>query len=348
MKNITLKQIAKELGLSISTISKALNNSSEISQETRDKVQAFAKLYNYKPNMLAQNLRQNKSKTIGVIIPEIIHHYFSEVISGIESVANAAGYQVMIGVSNESTSKERLQLDMFIKHHVDGLIISLAKETQKSEDYSHIQELLQNNVPMVMFDRVLEGFPCDKVVVDDFNGAKRAVKYLIESGSQNIALITTEDSLSVGTLRKNGYLRALEEKNLPINQDLILRIENHLYGEDFKEEFNQKVQQFLINNPKIDAIFAVNELFAIKAISALRKQNKQVPNQVKIIGFTDGVLSRNSTPTLTTVRQHGILVGENAARKLLDRIEDAELSNYETIIIKTDLIERESTIQKNV
>ena len=224
-RKVTLKQIARELDVSISTVSKALRNSKEISEDTRDKVQAFAKLYHYRPNSIALSLKNRKTKTIGIIIPEIVHHFFSKVIRGIELVANNRGYNVIVGLSNESFSKEVINMEMLANGSIDGFILSISRETLFQQDYHHFNETINQGMPIVMFDRIVKEVNCDKVIVDDLKGAKNAVEKLINTGSKNIALITTKDYISVGKLRTQGYLEALEEHKIQPKSSLILKVD---------------------------------------------------------------------------------------------------------------------------
>ena len=345
-RKVTLKQIAKELDVSISTVSKALRDSLEISQETRDKVQAFAKLYNYRPNNIALSLKNRKTKNIGVIIPEIIHHFFSEVINGVELYANQRGYNVIIGLSNDSFDKEVINMEMLANGSIDGFILSIAKETLLLEDYHHFKESINQGMPIVMFDRVIDEIGCDKVIVDDVKGAKIAVNKLVANGCKNIAIITTEDYVSVGRLRTQGYLVALEENHMEPDTNLILKVDDKFATEDNLDVLEAEISQLLKNNEAIDGILAVNETYALTAIKAARKLGRQIPNDIQVIGFTDGVLSRHATPSLTTVKQHGQEMGKRAAELLIDKLENEseELEeHYRTVIIETDLIEREST-----
>ncbi|MBV7269546.1 LacI family DNA-binding transcriptional regulator [Winogradskyella luteola] len=346
-RKITLKQIARELDVSISTVSKALRNSAEISEDTKQKVQAFAKLYNYRPNNIALSLKNRKTNTIGIIIPEIVHHFFSKVIRGVELVANNRGYNVIIGLSNESFSKEVINMDMLANGSIDGFILSISKETLQLQDYHHFNETMSQGMPIVMFDRVVSDIKCDKVIVDDLNGAKNAVKKLIENKCKSIALITTKDYVSVGKLRTQGYLEALEEHKMTPKADLILKIDDTLDYKVDLEELESEIEQLFKSNKKIDGVFAVNELYALSAMKVARKLGLDIPNDVQVIGFTDGVLSKHSTPSLTTVSQHAQHMGEKAADLLIDKLEneineDAD-EEYQTVIIATDLIEREST-----
>ncbi|WP_047550611.1 LacI family DNA-binding transcriptional regulator [Psychroserpens sp. Hel_I_66] len=349
-KKITLKQIAKELDVSISTVSKALRNSIEISEDTRQKVQAFAKLYNYRPNNIALSLKNRKTKTIGIIIPEIVHHFFSKVITGIELVANKRGYNVIVGLSNESFDKEVINMQMLANGSIDGFILSIAKETLQQQDYHHFTETINQGMPIVMFDRVVKEIPCDKVIVDDVKGAKKAVDKLISNGCKNIAIITTKDYVSVGKLRTQGYLEALEDHKINPKASLILKIEDKLMSDDHLDKLEKEVEQLFQSNDGIDGVFAVNELYAVTAIKVARKLGLKIPESLQVVSFSDGVLSKHSTPSLTTVSQHGQEIGEKAADLLINRLEAEEVDYddeteevYETVVIETNLIEREST-----
>jgi len=345
-RKVTLKQIARELDVSISTVSKSLRNSKEISEDTREKVQAFAKLYNYKPNNIALSLKNRKTKTIGIIIPEIVHHFFSKVIRGIELVANKRGYNVIVGLSNESFNKEVINMEMLANGSIDGFILSISKETLLKQDYHHFHETIDQGMPIVMFDRVVNEVKCDKVIVDDFEGSKKAVNKLIESGCKNIAIITTEDYVSVGKLRTQGYLQALDEHKIEPKSNLILKVDDELDSEDHLDDLESKIETLFKENKKLDGVFAVNELYALSAIKVSRKLGKIIPENVQIIGFTDGVLSKHARPTLTTVSQHAQQMGEKAAELLINKLEsvaDDEDERYQTVVIETELIEREST-----
>ncbi len=335
-KKITLKHIAKELDVSISTVSKSLKNSSEISEDTREKVQAFAKLYNFKPNNIALSLKNRKTKTIAVIIPEIVHHFFATVISGIESIANENGYNVIVCLSNESFDKEVINMEMLAGGSIDGFIMSLSKGTQSKGDFHHIQEVINQGMPVVMFDRITNDIFCDKVIIDDKTAAQDAVNYLIFKGEKKIGLITTVDYVSVGKYRTDGYVQALRQNNLIVKDELILKIEDI-------DNCAVEIENYIREND-IDGVFAVNELFAVTAIKAARKLGKSVPEDLSVIGFTDGIISNYSTPSITTVSQDGIIMGQKAAKLLIDRLENDEDDEfYTTEIVETHLVEREST-----
>ncbi|WP_111709437.1 LacI family DNA-binding transcriptional regulator [Lutibacter citreus] len=333
---ITLKKIANEFGVSISTVSKALKGSHEIGEELRGKIQAFANYYNYKPNNLALQLRSQKTSVIGVVIPEIVHHFFSTVIDGIEHYANNKGYNVMVCVSNESYEKEVLNFNVLANGSVDGLIVSLARGTQESRKYDHIKGLVKDEFPFVMFDRVVDEIECDKVIIDDMGGACKATEHLIETGSKRIALLSTKDFVSVGLLRKEGYIKALYQAGYTVEDDLIYKIDDskNLYDQ-IKKVFESPIMP--------DAILAVNEVYAANALIIAKEKGYSVPEDIAIIGFTSGLISEFTSPPLTSVRQHGFLMGEQAAELLINRIEQKEPQGFKTEIISTSLKIRKST-----
>ncbi|WP_035669717.1 LacI family DNA-binding transcriptional regulator [Flavobacterium sp. 83] len=333
----TLKQIAKELNVSVSTVSKALNDSPEISELTKIKIKEYAKLKNYKPNVIGLNLKNRKTKTIGVIIPNILNSFFAKVFSGIEKIADEKGYNVIMCISNESLEKEAHTLEMLSNGTIDGFILSVSEEAQKLHEYNHFKEIINDGTPIVMFDRIAEGVDCDKVIVDDFDSALNSTQYLIDLGCKNIALFSSVDNLSVGILRSEGYLKALANNNIPVNENLIIRT-------DSEDDLKDKIENIFEKNI-IDGIFALEENDSVAALRIAIKKGYKVPEEISIIGFADGILaSRRLSPSLTTVSQHGIEIGEVAAKLLIDRLESKEENlPYETVVIKTKLKEREST-----
>ncbi len=334
----TLKQIAKELNVSVSTVSKALNDSPEISEQTKTKIKEYAKLKNYKPNVIGLNLKNRKTKTIGVIIPNILNSFFAKVFSGIEKVADEKGYNVIMCISNESLEKEAHTLEMLSNGTIDGFILSVSEEAQKQNNYDHFKEIINDGTPIVMFDRIAEGIDCDKVIVDDFDSALDSTQRLIDLGCKNIALLSSVDNLSVGKLRFEGYLKALEKNKIPVNTNLIIRT-------DSEEDLKVQMEEVFAKN-KIDGIFALEENDSVAALRMGLKKGYKIPEELCIIGFADGILaSRRLSPSLTTVSQHGIEIGEEAAKLLIKRLEDdsEEEPPYETKIIKTVLKERETT-----
>lgn len=334
---ITLKKIAKEFGVSISTVSKALKDSHEISEETRGKIKAFADYYNYKPNSLALQLRNQKTSVIGVIIPEIVHHFFSTVIQGIEQYANSKGYSVMVCVSNESYEKEVSNFSVLTNGSVDGLIVSIARETQENQMYNHFNALIKDDFPLVLFDRIIDDVQCDKVIIDDIGGAFKATNHLAEIGAKRIALITTQDYITVGSLRKEGYLKSLITNKIPVDETLIYKINDN---EDLYEQIEKIIN---VPNPP-DAILAVNEIYAAIALKIAKKRGFIIPSDIAIIGFTSGLISEFTDPSLTSVEQHGDLMGRQAAELLIDRIENTAPKEFQKEVISPNLKIRESTL----
>jgi LacI family transcriptional regulator len=334
---ITLKDIAKELDVSVSTVSKALKNSKEISKNTKDKIKAFAKFYNYRPNNIALSLKNKRTKNIGVIIPDIVHHFFTTVFRGIEKFANKRGYNVIICVSDESHDKEVVNMEMLANGSIDGFILSLSAETQLKNDFTHLKELIDQGIPIVLFDRVTSEIECDKVILNDRDIAYEAVEHLITSGCKHIALVTTDSYFNVSESRKDGFLDALRDNRFEFDGNLILTLPYNLENDNLILEFFQ--------SNTIDAVLCVNEIFAIQCMSIIQQLGYSIPNDISIIGFTNGNLSKFSKPRLTTVAQHGDEMGKKAAKLLIDRLEhEGEGADFVTKIVKATLIKRGSTI----
>jgi len=333
----TLKQIAKELNVSVSTVSKALNDSPEISEQTKVRIKEYAKLKNYKPNVIGLNLKNRKTKTIGVIIPNILNSFFAKVFSGIEKVADERGYNVIMCISNESLEKEAHTMEMLSNGTIDGFVLSISEEAQKLNDYSHFISIINDGTPIVMFDRTTDEVECDKVIVDDFDSGHNATQHLIDLGCKNIALISSVDNLGVGKLRAEGYLKALRDNNIEVNENIIIRA-------DSEDDFAEKVNDLYSNN-LVDGVFALEENDSVIALRVGVRKGYKIPKDLKIIGFADGILaSRRLSPSMTTVSQHGIEIGEEAVKLLIDRLESKEEHMpYQTVVIKTQLKEREST-----
>lgn len=332
----TLKQIAKELGVSVSTVSKALNGSPEISEPTKQRVQEYAKLKNYKPNVIGLSLKSRKTKTIGVIIPNILNSFFAKVFTGIEKVADEKGYKVITCISNESMEKEINILEMLSNGTIDGFILSISKEAQKMQQFDHFKAIINEGTPMVMFDRIADEVNCDKVIVDDYESAINATNHLIDTGCKNIALFTTIKQLSVANLRAKGFYKAFEQKGLKVNEKLIIQTDN-------VEEFDDKVKDFFDKNI-VDGVFGLDEHSSVTAIKIGLKKGMKIPEELSVIGFADGVWSRRLTPSMSTVSQHGPEIGEVAAKKLIERLESKDKKiPVETKIIETELRQREST-----
>jgi len=334
---ITLKDIARELEVSISTVSKALKNSEEISRDTKEKVQAFARLYNYKPNNIAISLKNKRTKNIGVVIPDIVHHFFTTVIRGIEKYANARGYNVIVCLSEESFDKEVINMEMLANGSIDGFIMSLSSETQQKGDYNHLKEVTEQGIPVVLFDRITNEIECDKVVIDDELGAYMATKKLIEQGRKKIALITTDDYLSVSKARTVGYKKALTEMGIGVDESKILKLPTM--------EMDEAGIKTFLETQELDAVLCVNEIFAVYSMRLAQKSGLRIPEDISFIGFTDGVLSKYANPSLTVVAQHGEKMGEMSAQMLIDKVESEEdEETYQTKILEPTLVIRDSIV----
>ena len=338
MKRLTIKDIAKEFDVSISTVSKALNDSYEISVSTKEKIKKYAKANNYKPNFNALSLKNRQTKTIGIIIPNMLNYFFAQVFNGIEKVANDRGYKIISCISNESFKKEVETIEMLSNGSIDGFILSIAEETISKSNFNHFQEVMDNGTPIVMFDRVADNIKCDKVVTDNFDSARSTVAYLVKSGHQNIAFISTINNLEIGRRRQLGYLKGLEDFNIKVEKNLIINIDD-----DYKNY--EKVLEPIFKNNTIDSVIATDESSAIAAMKVAIKKGHKIPENFSVISFSNGILARHSSPRMTTVSQHGEIMGATAAEMLINRLEDkSEIKKKtETVIIKTDLVERNST-----
>jgi len=332
---VTIKDIAQELGISPSTVSRALKNHPDISPVTKKAVNDLARRLNYQPDAVALSLRQNRSNTIGVIIPEIVHYFFSSVISGIEDVAYDAGFTVIICQSNELYDREYSNAKTLLSHRVDGVLVSITKET---DDYQHLYAIKERNIPVVFFDRIVPGFLADQVIIDDKEAAYRATRHLIEGGRKRIAHFAGPQNLLIGKLRKEGYMDALRKAGLPVEERLMKEA-------DTFEKAHIYATSLLDSGHLPDGIFAVNDLTAIGAMQTLQKRGVKIPEEVAIVGFSDGRFSGMTDPTLTSVDQHGYEMGTMATKMLLKRIisKDQDLP-FETKILNADLIIRDSSV----
>ena len=334
-QKITIKTIAKELGVSTSTVSKALKDSHEISVETKEKIKAFADYHNYKPNNLALQLRNQRTNVIGVMLPKIVHHFFSTVIKGIEEGAREKGYRIMVCFSNESYEHEVENLKVLSNGSVDGLIVSISNETLENKSFSHFHDLIVEEIPLVMFDRVQDEIHCDKVIVDDVGAGYKATKHLLQTGCEKIAILTTPKHVVVGEDRKRGYERALKEYGIKVNSKLIIELDESL-------EIDLQITK--VFNESIDAIFAVNEIYAAKAIRIAKEKGIKIPEELSVVGFTDGLISEYSSPSITAIVQHGITMGRQAVEMLIERIEkENEKLPPRVKVISSNLHLRESS-----
>ncbi|OIP84694.1 MAG: LacI family transcriptional regulator [Porphyromonadaceae bacterium CG2_30_38_12] len=330
---ITIKDIGRALNISPSTVSRALKNHPDISQSTKDSVNAYAKEFHYKPNTLALSLRMSKNNTIGVIVPEIVHYFFSSILSGIEQIANSEGFNVVLCQSDENYEKEVSNTKALIATRVSGVLASLSKHTN---NYDHYRDVIDSDIPLVFFDRICIDISTDRVVVDDYAGAFAAVEYLIQTGCKRIAFYSSPLQLEISKNRKNGYLDALIKYGLQVDESLIKVC-------DTREEAIVITPEILDTPNRPDGFFAINDHCAAGILYACKLAKLRVPEDVSIMGFSDGELARACDPMLSTVEQHGYEMGRHAAKLLIDKINGVTHGQYTNKIVKTNLIIRGTT-----
>lgn len=335
--SLTMRDIAKEFGISVATVSRALKDSPRISAERRAAIQQYAREHNFAPNVIAESLRQSRvkpMKVIGVIIPEFTHFYFSSVLSGIEQEASARGYRIMVAQSDECYEREVKICQSFFENKVCGVIVSQAKDTQK---YDHFQRLIDAGVPLVFYDRICTGVNASRVVVDDYMGAFNAVTHLIETGCHRIAFYGSSMTLEISKNRYNGYRDALLKHGVLPDDSLIRFCDNRADAEAITPEILQ-----MENRP--DGFFAVNDDTAIGILYTAKRMGLRVPDDVSICGFTNGQRAVACDPMLTTVEQRGIMVGEEAANILIGQVEETiPREKMVRRIVRTRLIIRGTT-----
>lgn len=334
MESVDLKKLAKLLNLSPSTISKALRDSFDISKETKARVIALANELNYQPNPNASSLRRHKSKIIAVVIPEIANNFFTLAINGIESIAQEKGYHVLIYITHEAVEKEVA----FIKHlhsgRVDGLLISLSSSTK---DYGHLKEFQDHGLPIVFFDRVYEQLNTACITTDDYESSYKATQHLIEKGCTKIAHLMFSESTSIGNKRMQGYVNAIKDNGLPFDGKMVVHCTN-------SDERDYKLLEELFSTNRPDGIFASVERYAILSYDICKRLKLSIPEDVKLISFSNLKTAAFLNPSLSTITQPAFDIGREAASimfKALDK-KTFELKK-ENIVFKSTLIERDST-----
>lgn len=335
---ITIKDIAKEFGVAVSTVSRALHNSNEVSDELKKNICDYAAAHHYQPNMLATSLRNcrvERTKTIGVIIPKFVHYFFSCVLSGIETTASHQGYSIMVAQSDEAYENEKKIMQRFNAARVCGVIVSLAKDTKQ---YDHFQELLNIKVPIVFYDRICTELKTSRVVVDDYAGAFEAVDYMIKTGCRRVAFLGSVMTLEIAKNRCNGYKDALLKNHIKIDERLIMQC-------DKQGDAHLLLPKLLLDKDRPDALFAINDDIAFEALQVCRELNLDVPKDVSICGFSNSTITKVCNPQLTSVEQRGYDVGVEAAKILINNAEnkdeDIKIKNK---IIETTLVVRGSTL----
>ncbi|RAJ11437.1 LacI family DNA-binding transcriptional regulator [Arenibacter echinorum] len=336
---VTIKDIARELNIAPSTVSRALNDHPALKKETKDAVKALAEALDYQPNLLALNLLQKKSNTIGVIVPEITGHFFSAIITGIQDVIVDSEYNIMICLSNESYEEELTIVKRLSKIQIDGVLVAPSSETK---NFDHFRRLQKSGIPVVVFDRDCPGLEADKVLVDDYFGAFQAVEYLIGTGCKNIAHLGGPLNLSTTEQRLQGYMDALEKNKVPVNRDYIV----HVPGFSHKDAV-KATKKLLELQKHPDAIFAYNDKIAISAMHIVKKMGLQIPDEVSVLGFDDEPHSSFITPSLSTVWQPVYSMGMLSARILLSHLNNKNnILDFRKEVFKPELVIRASSKEK--
>jgi LacI family transcriptional regulator len=331
---ISINDIAKALGISPSTVSRALKDHPDISTETKKIVQEYAARVNYRPNALALSLKKQRSNTLGLIIPQIVHHFFSSIISGIEELAYSKGYRLIICQSNEDYQREVINTQVLFDHRVDGILVSQSKTTRESD---HFKDLIDSGIPLVFFDRICESLATDRILTDDYGGAYLATKHLIERGARKILHLASPDHLQIGRQRAEGFLKAVCDSSLSADDQKILQC-------DTREEVFELKDKILELASGIDAIFAVNDFTAIAAMQIIQQAGFKVPMDIKVVGFGNDPIAGIAHPTLTTIEQDGFTIGNTAVELLIKRIENpSTFIDFQNIVIPVRLFQRESS-----
>lgn len=335
MAQFTIKDLARELGISPSTVSRALRDHPDISKATKKRVTEAAEKFNYQPNQLAQSLQKKRSNTIGVIVPEIRHHFFSTVISGIEEIAYENGYTIMVCQSNETLAREILNTQALVANRVAGLIVAVSSETT---NYDHLSGVLKQGVPLVQFDRVVEELPTSKVVVDDYTASYNAVTHLIESGYRRIGHMAGQDGIALNKHRYDGYRDALRDHGLEYEEKF------HLHGGYREEDGRKGAARYLAMDELPDAILAINDPVAVGLFAEFKKAGVRIPDDVALVGFSDTPAAALIDPALTTVYQPAFEMGRTAVTLLLKQFSQEDGTfDPETVVLDTKLLVRGSS-----
>lgn len=334
MDNVNIKKLAQALNLSTSTVSRAFRDNSDISKETKERILAMAKEMNYQPNHYASNLREQKSKTIAVIVPELGNNYFSLAIQGIEKVASAKGYHILVYATNDQFEKEV----SFIKHlhngRADGIIMSVSGE---ANDHNYLNELSKRRLPLVFFDRVYEDIVTPRVITNDYDSSFSATKHLIQQGCKRIAYLAVNKTLSIGKTRMQGYIDALKKYKIPFQDELIIDCTNN-----YKENIGLLKQAFI--NLKPDGVFTSVERLAFATYYACYDIKLSIPDDLKVIGFSSLAIAPLLNPALSTITQPAAELGKTAAELLFKMLESPnEVSLKSEVILNSKLYPREST-----
>jgi len=337
IKKVTIHDIAAQLKMSASTVSRAMADNPRISKKTRSLVKSTAIEMNYKPNQLASNLRRGKGKMVGVIVPRISRHFFSHVISGIESITNPAGYNLIICQTNESYETEVKSLQTMLNNRVDGVVMSISSETINIE---HIKSTIEEKIPLVFFDRTPNGIDVDSVQNDNFTAGYEMTKHLIDQGYRRIAHFAGPLNINIYRDRYNGYRKALDEAGVVYDDSLLF---NNVITRPKGEETAMNI---LKSGNIPDAVFSVSDYAALGALLIFRKHGIKIPGQMGMSGFANEPFTELVDPSMTTVEQYGEEIGKNAVRLLIDRIEGGQNDASRLVSFKPKIIYRKSSMRR--
>lgn len=335
MTKPTIIDISKATGFSKSTISKALNNSKEISKKTKEKITNYAREINYKPNFYASHLRKNIIKNVAIVIPDVLNFYFAKVLKGAQQEFFSRGYDLMCFFNDESVSKEKKILDKLKNGNIAGLMISQAKNPFSENISKKLKKLQAYSIPILMFDRVTSDFKCDKVFIDDFQTTFNCVKHLVSRGKRKISLVSPIHDTLIGEKRFEGYKKALKSENIQFDSSLYIPLTS---GDTIQSEITK-----LVLSKKIDAIICIEQHTTVAIQSLLLNLGFKIPKEIAILGFTDGPLFKYTIPSITSVDQHGEYMGKLSAKILMERIENKNSNNYVEEKVPTSLNIRKST-----
>ena len=323
---VTIKDIASLLGLSKSTVSRALKDHPDISQATKDAVKKVAESLNYKPNLVASSLRHKKSQVIGLIVPQISYFFFPSVIRGIEEVVRAKGYNLLILQSDESYERELENLDILIANNVEGILVSVSRKTK---NFDHFQKIIDMGMPLVFWDRLVNNVKADNVLVDDITASYNAVKHLLEKGKQRVAICTGNLNLLISTNRLRGYKMALQEKGIPVKDELVISCETPQEAEE------ETLRLLEMDNPP-DGIFAISDLTMTGIMRGIHKKNLQVPEEISVIGFCEEPFRSMYNPPLSVIEPMGTEIGRKSAELLFEHINKEQYARKEPQVLYID------------
>lgn len=334
MDSINIKQLAEKLNLSTSTVSRAFRGHNDINKETKERILAMARELNYQPNHLASNLRENKSKTIAVVVPEIANNFFSRAINGIERVARVKGYHVLIYLTNDDFDKEVEFLSELHNGRVDGIIMSV---TGEAKDHSYMHKIRKKSIPLVFFDRVYDDVVASKVLTNDYESSFMATTHLLDKGCKKIVYLVVNKNLSIGKMRMQGYCDALESSEIQFSEDLVIDCSNDMSS-------NMELLAEVFQTVKPDGVFASVERLALASYYVCHNLGIRIGQDLKVVCFSSLEIAPLLNPSLSTITQPAFDMGEEAARILFRRLEDANPDEHENVVLASELIIRNSSL----